>query len=358
MMTLFALLFTTHGLLLAISLFVCTLVSFFLVYIVYRFCFRYNILDIPNNRSSHKKPTALMGGIGFIIAFLLGYGVMLWQQMIRFDIHFFVLLLASLFIAITSLIDDIKRLGAGKRFAVHILGASVVYFAGYKLSLFYLPFMTIDFSFINYFLTVIFIVAVTNIYNFMDGIDGYAGGIGILGSAALAAFAFIMGDYSTATILLILVASLIGFLIWNYPKAKIFMGDVGSAFLGFFFAAMIIKISQNNESSISIIPLIMIFGVFIMDASVTLIRRALNGEKVWEAHRSHFYQRLNILGWSHKKIIWLEYCHMLFCCWLSYLYIQVNPVYQLVIIFCFISSFIVKFVYITRLERLGITNGR
>ena len=281
-------------------LFICILLSFFLVYSVYRFCFRYNILDIPNNRSSHKKPTALMGGIGFIIAFLLGYGVVLWQQIIRFDIHFFVLLLASLFIAITSLIDDIKRLGAGKRFAVHILGASVVYFAGYKLSLFYLPFMTIDFSFINYFLTVIFIVAMTNIYIFMDGIDGYSGRVGLIGSAAIVFFCFIYPLGNISLILVLLAAALLGFLVWNYPKAKIFMGDVVSAFLGFFFAGIMILISQNNGNTISIIPLMMIFCVFIMDASVTLIRRALNGEKVWEAHRSHFYQRLNRLWWSHK----------------------------------------------------------
>lgn len=321
-------------------------VSFILTWGIRGVCLKYALLDNPNVRSSHAVPTARLGGIGFISAYVI---------CVIFFLHlspvFFKTLALALGVAGFSLVDDLRGLKARTRFLAHLGFSVCILIIGVKLIQVSVPFYVMKFGsvFIEVGLSLLFLTAMTNIYNFMDGIDGYAAGQGIVGAAALACFSGMVGNSGLMQALFFLTAALSGFLIWNYPKAKIFMGDVGSAFLGFFFGAIMLYLTLIRPELL--IPMIMVFGVFIMDASVTLIRRAINKEKIWEAHRSHFYQRLTLLGWSHRKVIWVEYGHMAICCILAFGYIYLQDRSQIGLIGVFFLTFIGKFSFITLLER-------
>ena len=328
------------------------LLSFFLsfvaVYGMRRFCLWKGIMDVPNIRSSHVNPTARIGGVGFIVAYIASLA--LWGDV---SILFCKMLAIAVGVSILSLMDDLKGLKPSIRFLVHILFSVGIFVLGIKLIGISMPFVEMRFATMAFqiVISVFFLAAMTNVYNFMDGIDGYAGGVGILGALSLAGFAQIAGKVAIVDALLMLAAVLAGFWIWNYPKAKIFMGDVGSAFLGFYFGAVILYLTLINADFL--LPMLMVFGVFIGDASVTMIRRLINREKIWEAHRSHFYQRLTIIGWSHRRVIWLEFVHMVICCMLAFGYLSVPEAGRLVLISVFLLTFVIKFGYITLLERSG-----
>jgi len=148
-------------------------------------------------------------------------------------------------------------------------------------------------------LVVIAIVWMINLYNFMDGIDGIAGteAITILGAAAI--FLWVQNS-GLAAVCLLIIAAVLGFLIWNWPPAKVFMGDVGSGFLGFVFA--VLAIWSENSGAVPLLIWLLLLGVFIVDATVTLVKRMAGGEKLYEAHRSHVYQLAVQAGYSHKQV--------------------------------------------------------
>jgi UDP-N-acetylmuramyl pentapeptide phosphotransferase/UDP-N-acetylglucosamine-1-phosphate transferase len=148
----------------------------------------------------------------------------------------------------------------------------------------------------------------TNLYNFMDGSDGLAGGMAVFGFGAFAAAAALAGDASICLAALGIAAAALAFLAFNLPPARVFMGDAGSILLGFLAGALgLLGIARG------LWPVwfpVLVFSPFIADASVTLIRRLFRGERIWEAHRSHYYQRLVQLGWGHRRTALVEYLLM------------------------------------------------
>lgn len=253
-------------------------------------------LDVPNERSSHSTPTARGGGIAIVI--LTAAGALL----LTVSTHLVVYLAAGLFIAIVSWIDDVKRLPPAIRFVAQLAAAAAV-IAAYgpldSLQLggsFYLR-LAPWFAAV---LTALWIVGLTNAFNFMDGIDGIAGGQTVVAGAAWLAIAFLHGDVHLAAVALLLAASAIGFLLHNWPPASIFMGDVGSAFLGFSFATL--PLLESPRRPVTAVVALLVMFPFLMDTLFTLIRRARRGERLWQAHRSHLYQRLVIAGWSHRRV--------------------------------------------------------
>ena len=151
----------------------------------------------------------------------------------------------------------------------------------------------------------------TNLYNFMDGADGLAGGMTVLGFSAYAIAAAIGADGAFATLNLCVAASAAAFLLFNFPPARIFMGDGGSVPLGFLAGAL--GLSGWHSGLWPLWFPAVVFSPFIVDATVTLLRRARRGEKVWQAHRSHYYQRLVIMGWTHRRLAGAEYLLMTAC---------------------------------------------
>jgi FlaA1/EpsC-like NDP-sugar epimerase len=176
-------------------------------------------------------------------------------------------------------------------------------------------------------IAILFLVWMANLYNFMDGMDGFAGGMTVFGYGFIAFGAFRADDAPLGVLALLIVAAALGFLPHNWPPAKIFMGDVGSVPLGFLAGALMLRGSQSGV--FDELAVVLSFGPFVVDASVTLGRRLLRGERVWRAHREHFYQRLVLAGWSHRRVVLAEYSIMLGCAVSAVAYLMVSDRLQL-----------------------------
>lgn len=269
---------------------------------------RFAVLDTPNERSLHVRPTPRTGGLGIDLAVLAG-----WTVSALFgglDAKLLAIPVGGAVIAWVSFLDDRGGIAARWRFLVHLLGGIVVLIAGLGLERVTLPALTLEVgAAAGAVLTILFVVWMTNLYNFMDGMDGFAGGMSVFGFGFLGASMWTRGDPAGGVAALIVAAASSGFLAFNFPPAKIFLGDVGSAPLGFVAAALMLRADQRGG-----LPLwasVIVFSPFITDATVTLVRRLLNGEKIWQAHRSHFYQRLVQLGWGHRRTVLAEYLFMI-----------------------------------------------
>ncbi|MFT3828374.1 MAG: glycosyltransferase family 4 protein [Opitutaceae bacterium] len=213
---------------------------------------------------------------------------------------------AALFIAAISLRDDFKSLGAGLRFACHFAAAGVVVGTLGAFRAIDLPYGATWLlpGWLGTTLTIVWIVGLTNVYNFMDGIDGIAGGQGVAAGLGWLVAGLAFGAPTTAFLGAVLAVGCAGFLLHNWSPAKIFMGDVGSAFLGFLFAVVPLAAVTEVPDLAGLWPLFagLVVWPFVGDGFLTFVRRLRKGEKVWEAHRSHLYQRLTRCGWTHARV--------------------------------------------------------
>ena len=236
------------------------------------------ILDHPNERSSHTAPTPRGGGIAIVLLTLAGSAFWMTPR-------FAIVAVAAMVIAIVSWIDDLRHLPPALRLGVQILAA--------------LPVATLFTPIVWAPLALVWIVGLTNAYNFMDGIDGIAGGQAVVAGLAWAWFGMATQQPLIAAIGLLIAGSSAGFLMHNWQPARIFMGDVGSAFLGFTFASLAVMAWPNLRL---VAAGVLVVWPFVADASFTFLRRALRRERVMEAHKSHIYQRLHQRGLSHAAV--------------------------------------------------------
>lgn len=258
-------------------------------------------LDMPNERSSHERPTPRGAGIVVVPVCLVGYLLTVFLTSVHFSWGY---LFGALLVAFVSWLDDLYSLAFGWRLSAHILAAVVVIYSEGAWNLISLGSgVAFSLQWAGPFLTAFWIVWVINAYNFMDGIDGIAG---IQGLAASAAWAAICADGGNGTYLfaLIIFSTVAAFVFHNWHPAKVFIGDVGSAFLGFTFAAMPLLVSKELPLKADLFPLasILILWPFVFDTLLTLVRRLMRRELIWKAHREHLYQRLVIAGVSHPRV--------------------------------------------------------
>ncbi|MDQ3072206.1 MAG: glycosyltransferase family 4 protein [Bacteroidota bacterium] len=268
-----------------------------------RYLRRKGVMDIPNERSSHVVPTPRGGGLGIVVSVL---SLSMIYILITGEYRFIYLLAPALVMSFVGWLDDYKGgLPSGIRFLAQIVLALIVILAFGGIEYFPFP-APLDFKlgYASIPISLIWIVGVTNIYNFLDGIDGFAGTQGILAAFAFAAFSM---DPHLRMISLITGAACVGFLLYNWSPARIFMGDVSSAFLGFFFASLPFLGTEKLCMSLTRTDYFFAMGVFLWfflsDGVFTMIRRIIKGEKIWVAHRSHLYQRLVISGLSHSRVV-------------------------------------------------------
>ena len=266
--------------------------SFFLTYIVRKIAIKKLMFDLPNERSSHTIPTPRGGGIAIALTWFLSINILYYYNQI--DKSLFLALFSGLLLSIISLLDDIYTLKNKPRLLVQAIVSGLgLYFIGGLNS--------IDLGFIVFsnpyvlnvvaFLTIIWFI---NLFNFIDGIDGYASSESIF---VIATLYFFSGE----SFLLFLLMALVGFLPWNWDKAKIFMGDVGSTFLG--YTIIILLFYFHKQHSVSIFEGLVITSLFWFDATYTLIRRFINKENIGQAHFKHAYQRVVQAGFSHQKTV-------------------------------------------------------
>ncbi len=292
---------------------------------------RLRLLDHPNERSLHATPIPRTGGIAILASLALGLLLELSLTLMaggptRFQaIESGWILLMLLLVASVSLWDDWTELPPGLRFVVHgVAAAGVVLGAGLTIDALAVPRVgSLALGWLAVPLTILCLMWMTNLYNFMDGMDGFAGGMTVVGFGFLGYLAWAGGDGFVAVMSLLTVGATAGFLIYNRPPARIFMGDAGSTLLGF-LAGSLSVLGIHRGLFDFWVPLL-IFSPFIVDATVTLFRRLLRREKIWQAHRQHYYQRLVLLGWSHQKTVLLEYCLMLGGGTSALVYTRVGP---------------------------------
>ena len=256
-----------------------------------RAAFAARLADRPNERSLHEAPRPRVGGLGVMLAALpciAAFG----DAPLRIAAGCAALLCA------VSVADDVRSLPAFPRLAAHFAAAAVAVVAiaggtGWSLAVMAASALAIAWM--------------TDLFNFMDGSDGLAGGMAAIGFGAYAFAA--QGAASPLGIsALALAAASIGFLAWNFPPARVFLGDAGSIPLGFLAGAL-----GLHGVAAGIWPAwfpVVVFAPFVADASMTVVRRLLRGERIWRAHRSHCYQRLVLAGWSHRRLALHAYAAM------------------------------------------------
>jgi UDP-N-acetylmuramyl pentapeptide phosphotransferase/UDP-N-acetylglucosamine-1-phosphate transferase len=293
------------------------LVSLVVAGLLSRYRGRYAPLDLPNVRSLHSDATPRAGGLAILaglVAGLLASGLTPSVPGSEWVAG------ALLLVAAVSFADDIRHRPAWLRLSVHLLAAvALVWGAGYALSsLQLLP--GVEWQAPAWVLIAFSLVLSTwlvNLYNFMDGMDGLAGGMAVIGFGTLALLGCLGAAPVYAGAALLVAAAAAGFLPFNFPPARLFMGDVGSGSLGLLVALFLLWGERAG-----LMPLwlgALVFSPFIVDATWTVIRRALQGKKPWQAHREHFYQRLVGLGWTHRRTTLWAYALMLKCSLLAVL---------------------------------------
>ncbi|MEO6974672.1 MAG: glycosyltransferase family 4 protein [Gallionella sp.] len=247
------------------------------------------IQDFPNDRSLHTEPVPRVGGIAIIAGILSG-----WLMMF----HFWTLwiMLPALGLFALSLVDDLRGLPATVRLLGHFIAALIVLAGAGIPWIWMLP-------------VLLFIVWMTNLFNFMDGSDGLAGGMALFGFSFYAIAALMHGNEAFAMMNFSIGAATLGFLYYNFPPARVFMGDAGSIPLGFLAGAFGVWGWQQQYWPFWF-P-ILVFSPFVVDATVTLMKRARRSKKLTQAHRGHYYQRLIQMGWGHHNTAIAEYMLML-----------------------------------------------
>ena len=278
-----------------------------------RFCdpaSRLHVLDHPNERSLHSHPTPRSGGVAIFVALSVATG--LWGLGAGATSWLYGLGAGSGLVAALSFQDDRKGLPVSVRLPGHLVVAALLVIGGLSLPGFSLPGLAWYWpDWLGILLSLLFLVWMINLYNFMDGMDGFAAGMAVIGFGTFALLGYLSNKPDFVALNLMVVAAAAGFLWFNFPPARIFMGDTGSSLLGLLAGGL--SIYGAREGVFPFWVALLVFSPFIVDATVTLLRRLGRGEQVWQAHRTHYYQRLVQLGWGHRKTVLVEYVLMLAC---------------------------------------------
>ncbi|MDF3055618.1 MAG: glycosyl transferase family 4 [Gammaproteobacteria bacterium] len=282
------------------------LASVYLCHFYTRYAARKSWLDLPNQRSSHTIPTPRGGGLVFILLWSMAL-LFLWLFSWVSTRELCIILPGTLIVTVTGFLDDRYSIRAKHRALLYTVATitSLYYLEGFdQISLtqtLHLPLFWVGPLFA--FLAVSWSV---NLFNFMDGMDGIAAVEALFILLAGGTFLWLSGAAGLAFSAFLLSACIAGFLVWNKPPAKLFMGDVGSATLGFII--LLLSLIGEQLYGVSFLLWMILYMAFLVDATLTLLRRVFSREKWYEAHRLHAYQRLHQAGWSHKRVLLALIC--------------------------------------------------
>ncbi len=320
-----------------------------------------SILAHPNERTLHSMPTPQTGGLAVIgsvvISFILVASILAITQPSKAVLPKGLasgslwIVASMLFIFVVSFIDDCVGLPIAIRLGVQAVSACIIVW-GLGLTLSSIPIpggpnILLGIAAIP--VSVLILLWMANLYNFMDGMDGFAGGMTFFGFGFLAYFGW-LDNFPVMLIIATFVAmGALGFLTHNFPPARIFMGDAGSITVGFLAGTLMILGVRDGIFEIWV-P-IMIFSPFIVDATMTLTRRAFQRKRIWEAHREHYYQRLVLNGWSHRRTVLAEYGIMILCGGLAVGYHHSTENWKLAILGAWLVMFLALGRTVSRLER-------
>jgi Fuc2NAc and GlcNAc transferase len=261
--------------------------AFTLTWVLRRYALNRSVLDIPNERSSHSVPTPRGGGVAIVVSFIVGLLLLVAEGEVPTSVAW-ALAGAGGIVAILGFLDDHGHIAARWRLLGHFGAAlwALLWLGGMPPVNFFG--VAIDLGWLGNILAALYLVWMLNLYNFMDGIDGIASVEAICACVSASIVYWVVGYGGLALAPMLLSVAVLGFLCWNFPPARIFMGDAGSGFLGIVLGVLSLYSAWNVPDFIWL--WLILTGVFIVDATFTLARRMIRGDKVYEAHRSHAYQ--------------------------------------------------------------------
>ncbi len=263
------------------------------------------IMDVPNERSAHAVPTPKCGGVAIVVTFLAGVAAILGfgEAVGIAHRYYFGFVLSTVVVAVVSFYDDVTNRPFLIKLLTQLLAVAVVLASGIVIDEIALPWIgEVRLGWLAYPLSFLWIIGLTNAYNFMDGLDGLAAGVAVVGSGFFLIITFSLGSTFVYVHSYAVLAGALGFLVFNLPPARIFLGDVGSATLGFLFATLAIIAARYDASHTSFMVTPLLFFTFIYDTALTFVRRLLAGEQVTQPHRSHLYQLCHRLGLAPRQI--------------------------------------------------------
>jgi UDP-GlcNAc:undecaprenyl-phosphate GlcNAc-1-phosphate transferase len=273
------------------------------------------VLDRPDARKAHSRPTPKGGGVGIVVAYLVGV-VVLYQfaQFSRIaDPYFRGLLAASVMIAVVAFLDDLRDWPFTVKLGAQVFAAFAAVGTGLFVQVYRIPYVgPVDIGWLGIPATLAWLLFVTNAMNFIDGLNGLAAGVALIASLFLAAIAASQAGWFVYFAALLLAAGLCGFLPFNFPRARIFMGDVGSQFCGFVLAILGVAASRFERVELSFLLVPMLLSGVLFDVAFTLIRRALAGERLTQAHRGHLYQIAHRSGMDARLVTLIAWGFALF----------------------------------------------
>ncbi|MEL3970745.1 MraY family glycosyltransferase [Rossellomorea oryzaecorticis] len=295
-----------------ITLLLSVLISFVSVLIVTPWVIKLakliGVVDQPDQRKVHTKAMPRMGGLAIFIGVLAGYFASgLYKEPIAS------ITVGALVIVAVGLLDDKFALSPKLKLLGQLLAAGIVVYSGLTIEFLYIPFFDrIDIGFLAIPMTILWVIGITNAINLIDGLDGLAAGISSISLATIAFMAFMNGKVLILTLALIVLASAVGFLFYNFHPAKIFMGDTGSLFLGYMIAVLSLLGLYKSVTLFSFVVPVLILGVPLFDTIFAIIRRVVNKKPISAPDKSHLHHRLISLGFSHRETVLIIYALGLF----------------------------------------------
>lgn len=289
-----------------IALLISFISTVILTPLIIKLAYKIGAIDLPNERKVHQKGIPRIGGLAIIIGFTIGAFFLDLDEYT----NFYIIFLSVIVILITGVIDDLYNIKPIYKFAGQIIAALfVVAVAQLKIEYVILPNnFQLDFGFYSYFITIFWILALTNSINFIDGLDGLAAGVSIIALGSILYLSIVNNQLLVISLATIVIGSTLGFLIFNFHPAKIFMGDTGSQFLGFIIAIISIMGFYKSVTIFSLFIPIIILAVPLFDTFFAILRRLLSRQSISKADRSHIHHRLLDLGFSHRESVSIIYC--------------------------------------------------
>ncbi|WP_040204213.1 glycosyltransferase family 4 protein [Neobacillus jeddahensis] len=301
-----------------LTLLVCFLVSIFITPFIKKLAFAIGAIDRPNQRKVHQAIMPRLGGLAIFISFMIG--IFLFKPESPYS---FAIMIGCFIIVITGICDDLLELPAKYKLLGQLAAACTVVFVGNLQVVFInLPFGgQLQFGLLSIPFTILWIVGITNAINLIDGLDGLAGGVSSIALITISGIAIIQGNLYVVTVGSIVLASTLGFLIYNFHPASIFMGDTGALFLGFIISVLSL-LGFKNVTFISFVIPVIILAVPISDTVFAIIRRIINKQPLSAPDKSHLHHCMLRLGYSHRQTVLLIYAMAAFFGLVAIIYSQ------------------------------------
>ncbi|MFS0645412.1 MraY family glycosyltransferase [Siminovitchia sp. 179-K 8D1 HS] len=277
---------------------ICFMITIILTPAVKHLAHRWGAIDRPNKRKIHQQPTPLLGGLAIFASFLAGV-ILIFP----FDQRMITIIAGALIIVMTGFLDDILQMPARFKLLGQVIAASVIILGGLVITELNIPFGgQIELGFFSIPITMLWIVGITNAINLIDGLDGLAAGVSAIAFSAISFMAFLHGDFFVLALGLICIGSTLGFLVYNFYPANIFMGDTGALFLGYMIAVLSL-LGFKSVTFISFIIPIIILGVPISDTLFAIIRRIIHKKPIAAPDKAHLHHCLLLIGFSHRQAV-------------------------------------------------------